>query len=207
MLKNFFVLKIIKIINLLPVFFLASSCVVGQVRDNLEIFYTLIDSSGENVITDLPVSVKDIDVNFNLGNSYSLFENHLMSVFNKKGYKINFQSSAVEKIFINYVLDQAKVKYGDIFRSGLFGSYFLPRTIEITGNYSIKDSSFLYKEFNYNYTDTVRVDNVKTLENNSYPFTQAPVPSEPFFSSLFEPLVAIGTAAIAVFLFFTIRSK
>jgi hypothetical protein len=131
----------------------------------------------------------------------------LMSLFDKAGYKINFQDTAGGKIYINYVLDQAKVKYGNIFRSGFFGSYYLPRKIEVSGNYSIKNNAFIYKEFHYNYLDTVQVDSVKTLENSSYSFTQGNVPAEPFFSSLFEPLIAIGTAAIAVFLFFTIRSK
>lgn len=205
--KNIFVLKKIIITNFFLIFFLVSSCVIGQTHDNLEIFYTLIDSSGENIIHNLHGPDKDINLDLNLGKSYSLFENHLMSVFYKSGYKINSQKTTGKKVNVNFVLDQAKVNYGEIFRDGFFGSYFLPRKIEISGNYTIKDNSFIYKEFHYRYLDTVKIDKVKTLENNSYTFTQGNVPSEPFFSSFFEPLIAIGTAAIAVFLFFTIRSK
>ena len=205
--KNFFVLNKVTIKNFFLIFFFVSSCVVCQTRDNLEIFYSLVDSSGENIIENLPGYDKDVNLNLNFGESYSLFANHLMSVFNRAGYKINFKDTGVGKIYVNYVLDQAKVNYGDIFRSGFFGSYFLPREIEIYGNYSIKNNSFVYKEFHYDYIDTVKVDNVKILENSSYSFTHGNVPPEPFFSSLFEPLIAIGTAAIAVFLFFKIRSK
>ena len=175
--------------------------------DNLEVFYTLIDSSSENLIKNLPDSDRELNLNLNLGRSYTLFENHLMAILSKAGYKINSKNTIENKISVNYVLDKAKVNYGEMFRRGLFGSYFLPRQLEISGNYSIKNNSFTFEKFQYNYVDTVRVDNVKTLENNSYSFTQGNVPPEPFFSSLFEPLIAVGTAAIAVFLFFTIRSK
>ena len=204
--NNCLVLKKIIIKNFLLILFL-SSCIVAQTRDNLEIFYALVDSSGENIINNIHVPDKNINLNINLGEAYSLFENHLMAIFQKEGYKINSKNISGEKISINYVLDQAKVNYGEIFRKGFFGTYFLPRKIIISGNYSIRNNSFEYKEFHYNYLDTVKVDNVKTLENISYSFTQGIVPSEPFFSSMFEPLIAIGTAAIAVFLFFTIRSK
>jgi len=205
--KNFFILKKITLKNFFLIFFLVSTCVLSQTRDNLEIFYTLVDSSGENLIKNLPESIKDINLNMHLGKSYSLFENHLMATFNKAGFKINLEDSSEQKTYVDYVLDKAKVNYGEIFRSGFFGSYLLPRELEVSGNYSIKNNSFVYKEFYYSYVDTVKVDNVKTLENSSYSFTQGNLPPEPFFSSLFEPLIAIGTAAIAVFLFFTIRSK
>jgi hypothetical protein len=207
MLKKFFILKKIISIIFLIIVFCFSDTVLGQTHDNLEIFYDLIDSSGVNVIHNLPSSDKNLKLNLNLGEAYSLFQNHLESIFYKNGYNVNSKDSNYNKIKINYVLDQALVNYGDIFRNGFLGSYMIPRRLEISGNYSIKNDSFIYKQFHYNYLDTVKVDNVKTLENNSYPFTKGDVPAEPFFSSLFEPLVAIGTAAIAVFLFFTIRSK
>jgi hypothetical protein len=40
-----------------------------------------------------------------------------------------------------------------------------------------------------------------------YNFTKGDVPPEPFFSSLLEPTVAIVTTALAVALFFAIRSN
>ncbi len=207
MLKKFIILKKLISINFFIISFFVSVPIFCQVHDNLEIFYSLIDSSAVNIIKNLPSSSKNLSLNLNLGEAYSLFQNYLESIFYKYGYNVDSKNSIHNEITIDYVLDKAEVNYGDIFRDGLFGSYLLPRKIEISGNYSIKNNSFIYKEFHYNYLDTVKVDNVKTLENNSYPFTQGNVPAEPFFSSLFEPLVAIGTAAIAVFLFFTIRSK
>jgi hypothetical protein len=48
---------------------------------------------------------------------------------------------------------------------------------------------------------------VKSLENQALPFTKGEVPPEPLFSSLLEPAVALGTAAVVIYLFFSIRSK
>jgi len=206
MLSKNLIKKNLVLIEFFLIFFQFTFNIFAQSRDNLQIFYTLIDSSGENIINSLPALNKDINLNLNLGESYALFKNQLSSIFYKHGINLK-EDSGRELISVNYVLDNAKVNYGEIFRDGIFGSYLLPRKIEISGNYSIKNNNFNYKEFSYKYLDTVKVYKVKALENLSYPFTQGQVPAEPFFSSLFEPLVAIGTAAIAVFLFFTIRSK
>ena len=84
--------------------------------DNLDVFYTLIDSSGENLMKNLPDSDKEINLNLNLGRSYTLFENHLMAVISKAGYRINFKDTIENKISVNYVLDKAKVNYGEMFR-------------------------------------------------------------------------------------------
>jgi len=48
---------------------------------------------------------------------------------------------------------------------------------------------------------------VKSLENPNHPFTKGNIPAEPFFESIPEPVLAIGTAATAVILFFILRSK
>jgi hypothetical protein len=63
------------------------------------------------------------------------------------------------------------------------------------------------KDFYYESIDTVEFDEIQTLENPSYPFTQGRIPTEPFMSNLFEPLVALTTAAVVIALFFKVRSK
>ncbi len=55
--------------------------------------------------------------------------------------------------------------------------------------------------------DTVKVDDIKFLENESFPFTKGTTPSEPFLSGFAEPLIAIGTAAAVIVIFFTVRSE
>jgi len=53
----------------------------------------------------------------------------------------------------------------------------------------------------------VKVEEIKYLQNESFPFTTGKIPPEPFLSAIAEPLIAIGTAAAVVILFFSVRSK
>ncbi len=165
----------------------------------------LVDSSVNDFISQMPQSEDSVELQLNLGESYSIFENKIITDFYSKGKYLTEKNKSDR--YINYIIDDAKVEYDEIFRDGFFGDYFIPRKISLKGNYLIKTNSASYKEFNFSFKDTIRYDEINDVENESFPFTKGDVPSEPFFSGLFEPVVAIGTAAMAVILFFTIRSK
>jgi hypothetical protein len=63
------------------------------------------------------------------------------------------------------------------------------------------------REFEITRIDTVKVDDLKSLENDSFPFTKGTIPPEPFLSGFAEPLIAIGIAAAVIVIFFTVRSE
>lgn len=177
-------------------------------ESNLQILYSLVDSSTSEIIKQLRNIDKSIKLEFELGEGYSVFENHIVKAFVENNFDVVDQKDSNKNfVLVNYVLDNAKVNYGEVYRDGLLGDYLLPRKILVSGNYLINSDPILVKDFQYLYEDTVLVNNVKNLESYSFLFTKGEIPSEPFFSSLFEPLIAISAAAIAVFLFFTIRSK
>ena len=77
---------------------------------------------------------------------------------------------------------------------------------ELSGNYFISNQSQV-KDFKITAIDTINVENVEYVENRSYPFTRGDLPTEPFFSSILEPVIAIGAAAVVIVLFFSVRSK
>lgn len=139
----------------------------------------------------------------NTGTSFEVFNSEIISDLTKTGYLI----TPNQGLKIQYFIKDADVDYGDIYRGGFLGDYYTPRTIHLSGNFILLGKDFTTRSFNYTSIDTVAVDSVKTIENTAYLFTQGSLPSEPFFSGIFEPIVAVGTAALAVILFFTIRSK
>ncbi|MFO7448371.1 MAG: hypothetical protein R6W90_18575 [Ignavibacteriaceae bacterium] len=186
---------------LFAVIFLVSSFSAAQTRTSLDIFYALADSSAKKAASELPASVKEIGLELNSGTIYSVFNTKIISAFNESGIKTN--GSNDYKVL--YVIDDASVSYGKMFRDGFLGDYLLERKVNLKGNYFI--AGYDVKDFSISFEDTISVEEVKELESYSFPFTQGKVPAEPFFSGLFEPVVAIGTAALAVILFFTIRSK
>jgi hypothetical protein len=187
------------------------SCISGfligssfpQSKTNLEVFYSLVDSSVNQFIktNNPPAKIK---VEMNSGDVYSVFNNQLLGDLKAKGI-----SSSVDKNdslpVLSYTMEKTFTQYTNIFRDGVLGPFLVQREISLKGNYLYSLSG--KKDFSFSSIDTVKIDDIKYLENASYKFTNGTLPPEPFFTGLFEPVVALGTAAAAVILFFTVRSK
>ncbi len=179
-----------------------------QSKDNLSIFYNLIDSASTDVIRNLPAGSKFIKLDLTLGTAYSVFTNKVIEDFKNKRITIsNNDLHDSSSNAVNITIEKADVSYKDMFRKNLLGSFYVPRYFNLSGSYSIIGKSTLVKKIQYVYIDTVSYDQLKNLQNISYPFTESEIPAEPFISSFWEPVVAVGATALAVILFFTIRSK
>ncbi len=179
-----------------------------QNSTNLEVFYSLTDSLVDEIVNEIPKKENKILLTLNLGQSYSLFSNSVKQSFKEKGKEILEQPPDDLNIpHIDIVIEGAGVEYGEMFREGWFGSHYVPRHSAIFGNYLQSFSTEGKNDFEISITDTVKVENITYLENESFPFTKGTVPPEPFISGLAEPIIAIGTAAVVVVLFFAIRSE
>ena len=175
----------------------------AQSKSNLEVFNNMVDSSAVMINQNISPAGDSISLKFNSGDFFSVFQNRLVLDFSKLGKTVSNSSGNI----INYTIENASVNYGDMHKDGLFGDFYVPRTLKLDGNFSVENNKTVPGKFNLALTDTVAVDDISSLENPAYPFTRGEVPSEPFFSSLFAPVVAIGSAALAVILFFTVRSN
>jgi hypothetical protein len=176
---------------------------VAQTKTNLEVFNKLIDSSVVKMNDSILATEKTISLNYNASDVFAVFRNQVVLDFARLGKTISSTSANI----VDYSVEDANVHYGEMYKDGIFGDYFVPRTVKLKGNYSIESGNSVPGKFNLAFVDSVAVDDIVSLQNPAYPFTQDEVPTEPFFSSLFAPVVAIGSAALAVILFFTVRSK
>jgi hypothetical protein len=185
-----------------------STDLYSQVKTNLDVFYSITDTLVDKINYEIPSSEKQILLTLNLGQSYSLFSNSIKERFIKNGKKILDQPTDELNIpTVDIVMEGAGVEYGEMFRDGFFGAHYIQRYSTIFGNYLQTFSDQGIKKFEITCIDTIKVEEISLLENPSYPFTQASIPAEPFISGLAEPIIAIGTAALVVVLFFTIRSE
>jgi hypothetical protein len=183
------------------------STAFAQTSTNLEIFYSLVDSSVNEVIKELPNDKDSVSLELNLGESYSVFNNKIIAALYSSGKNLSVKKQNGKIPAINYVIYLVNTEYDEIFRSGFLGEYFVPRHLILKGSFFIQDENVVYKSFDYSFRDTIRVEEIELIENESFQFTRGKVPAEPFLSGLIEPVIAIGTAALAVILFFTLRSK
>jgi hypothetical protein len=180
----------------------------GQTKTNLEVFYSLTDSLVDQINSELPSNENKIRLTLNLGQNYSLFSNNIKEKFRKSGKEILEQPPNELNIpHVDIVLEGAGVEYGEMFRDGWFGTHYIQRYSSIFGNYLQTFSASEKREFEITKVDTVKVEDLNFLENDSYPFTKGTIPSEPFLSGFAEPLIAIGVAAAVIVIFFTVRSE
>ncbi len=160
------------------------------------------------IIDELPGEQDKILLTQNLGEQYSLFSNHIKTAFIKNGKEV--LDSPPEELnipHVNIVIEGAGVEYGEMFRDGWFGAHYVQRYCALYGNYLQSFSAEGKMEFEFSIIDTVKVDEIKYLQSESFPFTKGKIPPEPFLSGIAEPLIAIGVAAAVVILFFSVRSK
>jgi hypothetical protein len=107
-----------------------------------------------------------------------------------------------------YTIDKIELHYSDMYRDGFLGPYFLVRDFFLVGSIG-KDigGKFTAVPFRFEYRDSIALTARDSIEYGGYQLTQAPLPKEPVFQSLVEPIVAVTAFAAAIYLFFTVRKS
>jgi hypothetical protein len=200
-------MKISLSLQIIFLFLMINVLLHAQTKTNLDVFKVLVDSSVSEALVNISDSPRDIFLDIKLAPAYSIFENQIFKSIKEQKNNISTSSNSPGNISLSYSIENAVVNYGEVFRDGFLGEHFTERKIFLSGNYRFQDKEMKVKDFYFQSIDTVKFDEIQTLENSSYPFTKGEIPAEPFLSNLFEPLVAVGTAAVVIALFFTVRSK
>lgn len=174
-----------------------------QTKKNFDLINQLIDSTVLAIQSHLNENSK-IKINFNQSPDYSVFENYITSKLNK--YVIPDSGATNNFNLLNYSIKEIKTEYVNTFRKNLLGSFYTERKITLSGDYLLSGDN-IYKAFNYTLVDTIEVNELTQLENRNYPFTRSEIPEDNFFTSAWEPILAITVSAATVIMFFVIRSK
>lgn len=180
--------------------------IFAQSRTNLEIINALVDSSTLVLSSQITDSIREYNIEYQTVAEYSMLNNRAENSFVRNGIAISLDKANNK---ISYSISKAGVNYSDLFKDGLLGGYLLERKIILSGEYVVENSSSILHAdtFHYSVTDTIQFENRNFVENHSLPFTKGNVPSEPFFPSMLEPIIAITAVVVTVVLFFTVRSN
>lgn len=106
-------------------------------------------------------------------------------------------------------LAEAGVSYGRAFRGSLFGKQLAQRRIRTTISANLRSANeevLFAGNLSRVFIDTVRAGDIAELETAGIPFTHGKPPEEGFFDTILEPAIIMGAAAVAIYLFFTVRS-
>lgn len=110
---------------------------------------------------------------------------------------------------MEYNITGVSTNYGESFKDGFFGDYYVVRSVVVQGSAIISNSEKIFSSIDFikAYRDTIKIEEIPALENESLPFTKSQIPPPPVFSNLLEPIIVVGTLIVTVILLFTIRSK
>lgn len=196
-----------KIVFILILFFSLQH--FAQNKSNLEIIYSLLNQSVINISNNLIQDGNNaINLEFDNAKYFSVLKPAVIDYFQQKNISIS-NSTKDSSIDLNYFIEDIKVDYPNTFRDGIFGKYLAERKINLKGNYFLiqNDKVGQVNAFEYSNLDTIPYNEIPSLENIAYTFTTSKIPEEPFFSSLLEPVIVVGASAVAIYLFFTVRSN
>ena len=135
-------------------------------------------------------------------------EGVVRQAFIERGLIPTQSSSARNEVELGLL--RANVEYANVRRRGLFSAKVLDRTLNVEFFAKVVDNKsgeiHASRTFVQNATDIVEASDVTELENAGIPATHGVMPSEGFFATLLEPLIAIGAIGVAVYLLFHVRS-
>jgi hypothetical protein len=193
-------------LNILIIFFIVLSSFSAQTKTNFEMIDSLLFVSTEKIAGELNKE-EDYFLEFIAADDYEILKSKIIQFLKLRDFNINDSENAQNKLLYN--LEEVKINYTDVFKDGLFGTYLVKRESHLDGSFYLSKNGNIgdVNSFNHFLADTVLYSEISQLDNIAYSFTSADLPEEPFFSSTLEPVIAIGTAAVAVYLFFNIRSR
>jgi hypothetical protein len=102
-----------------------------------------------------------------------------------------------------------EVNYSSPVASHIFGPSDVVRTVRSDFDVEMSDSGRVKyaKTFTMAYVDTVSESDIPDLEAGSYSFLHGRIESRNFFDTVFQPLLFAASAAVIVYLFFTLRGS
>jgi hypothetical protein len=179
----------------------------AQTKTNLEKFFQLIDNSMLHISKGVDKATV-IALSVNGPASLELLKPKVTESFSSNGFKIgNDNITGAAKLM--YSLNQTSVEYGEAEKDGFFGEIICERKISLKGIVTIDFTDTQVKSFviNESIKDTIKVDEIKNLEDPTITFTQGVRPEIPFLSNLLEPVLVVGTLITTIILLFTVRGK
>ncbi|HMS63643.1 MAG TPA: hypothetical protein PKD83_00155 [Ignavibacteria bacterium] len=145
-------------------------------------------------------------------------QSYLIALIKRKfsGYKILINADTVEfSDSINYNLfinnPSLNTRYLSIYTDNVLGTKKIKREISVSYSVKISDSGnssvVFAKDISKKLVDSFNIDDQNVVEDKRYSFSRSNLPEENSLNQLIYPAVIILASAVAIILFFTIRSK
>lgn len=171
---------------------LASISIGSASQTNLEAISSSIDSLTKQSLS------KIYNNKIKIQTEYSELVDRIESSF--KSLDSNYIITTHSKYGTLFSLDTIKIEYNYVNST---------RTIRLVANIqTLADDNIVDYSIPYIFTDSIDIDNISRIEDESFPFTKGKLIKESSFGDdALEPAIFVGSAVIIIYLLFTVRSS
>lgn len=198
----------IKIAALLPFFFFCICLIFPQEQlppTNKEVLISFLNELSDTLIKNVPPKTMQLHI---FRDSLSdLVESIIVSKLSNFGYR--FQLSTCDTCSILQIaIENYKINYKRLIRERPTQLIFRKIEFNVVSLYKEPNLGIAPIIYNKIFSDTITTEFIDYVEREGSPFAgKKPKEPENFLKKYFEPIIIIGSSALAIFLFFTIRSK
>jgi hypothetical protein len=183
----------------------------GSAESNLARMEKCIVSMTRDILKNLSLRGGDsVGLDIRAGDERSIFEGAISSALKGDSLIVFATPDSSSQYRMGVSAPAVRVRYTNMYRDGMFGAQKVRR--EIAAEMTATVTRGVSREVIYSgmvkheMADSVKVDAVPSIENESVPASRATLPSEKGMDRFVEPFVIIGATAVAIFLLFHVRS-
>ncbi|MGD9488817.1 MAG: hypothetical protein AB7W47_12400 [Calditrichaceae bacterium] len=181
----------------------------GEPESNRDVVGRLIKQYFDSLDLPLPVNGGGLSIQADrIGAEKELFiKNQMIQYFSMRGISISVDTADVaifiEQLNINVVYIQDTKQF-----LGVSSSVRRICSVEMEGWAESKMSDIQVKaiKFTNSFTDLIDRDQLKKVEDGTYPFLKGKLASASGWTKLFEPIIVFLSVSTAIYLFFAVRS-
>ncbi len=175
---------------------------------NLEVLNSQIDSLSNSLADVLSEEyVRSFQLRTGENTIAQVVRQRLLERFLSRSYKVSSDSAG--RAVVRVLVPLVEVTYSSPVASHIFGASDVMRSVRSEYDVEVSDSSRVRfaRSFSLAFRDTVSESDISDLEAGSYSFLRGRIESRSFFDSFVQPVLFVASAAVIVYLFFTLRGS
>lgn len=177
-------------------------------RQSLRIMQDMMTSAADSLFALIPSSGPTVQTTLFPPATYWYLEQPALEALRKRNL-VPSQSPDADYL-AEFGVTRSGVLYENLRRTWFLGSQIVDRSVHLTVWMKLVERKtgtvLAARESMRSFTDTVEVADVETLETPGIPATRGTLPPAGLFGSLVEPVVLVGSIAVAIVLLFSVRS-
>ncbi|MFQ5798472.1 MAG: hypothetical protein ACE5H0_07245 [Bacteroidota bacterium] len=179
---------------------------------NLDLYRRNVQLIVHTLLSQIPIDEdRQLAVKIHGVEHFWIVENAILNSLQERDFTVRTASDeSVNSIMFDFTVIELKVRYQRRNRDGFFGKRTIERSVStvLAGKVYRRSTRELYYAGTVEKSakDRIAIDDLPRVEHEQVNVTHGTLPSGGFMKKILEPAVVITATAIAIYLFFSVRS-